>query len=70
MLALSAYLCPSWNAVCEGDVLCSYAVDQGINFIDTAEAYPVPPKAEIQASPPASLSTAYAISMLCTKRCC
>ncbi|MDN3516318.1 NADP(H)-dependent aldo-keto reductase [Aquisalimonas lutea] len=24
----------------------SYAVDQGINFIDTAEMYPVPPKAE------------------------
>lgn len=40
---------------------CSYAVDQGINFIDTAEAYPVPPKAEIQASPLASLSTAGAI---------
>eukprot|EP00891_Asterochloris_glomerata_P006296 jgi/Astpho2/6296/Aster-08347 len=39
----------------------SYAVDQGINFIDTAEAYPVPPKAEIQASPLASLSTAGAI---------
>lgn len=48
---------------------CSYAVDQGVNFIDTAEAYPVPPKAEIQASPLASLSTAGAISMLCTKRC-
>ena len=23
-----------------------YAIDQGINFIDTAEMYPVPPKAE------------------------
>ncbi len=25
-----------------------YAIGQGINFIDTAEMYPVPPKAETQ----------------------
>ncbi len=26
----------------------SYAIDRGINFIDTAEMYPVPPAADTQ----------------------
>ena len=70
MAALSAFLCPCSITVSEGArFLCSYAVDQGINFIDTAEAYPVPPKAEMQASPLAGLSAARAISMLCTRPC-
>lgn len=34
------------NTEAEAHEQLSYAVDQGINFIDTAEMYPVPPKAE------------------------
>ena len=36
------------NTVAEAHAQLDYAVAQGINFIDTAEMYPVPPKAETQ----------------------
>lgn len=36
------------NTEAEAHEQLDYAVDQGINFIDTAEMYPVPPKAETQ----------------------
>jgi aryl-alcohol dehydrogenase-like predicted oxidoreductase len=36
------------NAEVEAHEQLDYAVDRGINFIDTAEMYPVPPKAETQ----------------------
>ena len=34
------------NTEAEGHEQMDYAVDQGVNFFDTAELYPVPPKAE------------------------
>ncbi|GAB4350366.1 MAG: NADP(H)-dependent aldo-keto reductase [Gammaproteobacteria bacterium] len=36
------------NTEAEAHEQLDYALDQGINFIDTAEMYPVPPKAETQ----------------------
>ena len=36
------------NSESEAHEQLAYAVDQGINFIDTAEMYPVPPRAETQ----------------------
>jgi len=36
------------NTEAEAHEQIDYALDQGINFIDTAEMYPVPPKAETQ----------------------
>lgn len=36
------------NSEAEAHEQLDYAVDQGINFIDTAEMYPVPPRAETQ----------------------
>ncbi|MEJ2094699.1 MAG: NADP(H)-dependent aldo-keto reductase [Gammaproteobacteria bacterium] len=36
------------NTELEGHEQLDYAIDQGINFIDTAEMYPVPPQAETQ----------------------
>lgn len=36
------------NSEVEAHAQLDYAVDQGINFIDTAEMYPVPPRAETQ----------------------
>lgn len=36
------------NSEAEGHEQLDYALDQGINFIDTAELYPIPPKAETQ----------------------
>ena len=36
------------NSEAEAHAQLDYAVDQGINFIDTAEMYPVPPNAETQ----------------------
>ena len=36
------------NSYAEGAEQLSYALDQGINFIDTAEMYPVPPRRETQ----------------------
>ena len=34
------------NSEAEGHAQLNYAFDQGVNFIDTAEMYPVPPRAE------------------------
>ena len=36
------------NSEAEAHAQLDYAIDQGINFIDTAEMYPVPPNAETQ----------------------
>lgn len=36
------------NSEAEAHEQIDYALDQGVNFIDTAEMYPVPPKAETQ----------------------
>ena len=36
------------NSESEAHAQLDYALDQGVNFIDTAELYPVPPKAETQ----------------------
>jgi aryl-alcohol dehydrogenase-like predicted oxidoreductase len=36
------------NTEAEGHAQMDYALDQGINFFDTAEMYPIPPKAETQ----------------------
>lgn len=36
------------NSAAEAHEQIDYALDQGINFIDTAEMYPVPPRAETQ----------------------
>ena len=36
------------NSEAEGHAQLDYAVEQGINFIDTAEMYPVPPNATTQ----------------------
>jgi len=36
------------NTQAEGHQQLDYAIERGINFIDTAEMYPVPPKAETQ----------------------
>jgi len=38
------------NTEAEGHAQLDYAIDQGINFIDTAELYSIPPKAETQGS--------------------
>ena len=36
------------NSEAEAHAQMDYALDQGINFFDTAEMYPVPPQAETQ----------------------
>lgn len=36
------------NSEADGHAQMDYAVDQGINFFDTAELYPIPPRAETQ----------------------
>jgi aryl-alcohol dehydrogenase-like predicted oxidoreductase len=36
------------NTEADGHEQMDYAVDQGVNFFDTAELYPIPPKAETQ----------------------
>ena len=36
------------NSFDEGYEQMDYAVDNGVNFFDTAELYPIPPKAETQ----------------------
>ena len=38
------------NTEAEGHAQMDYALDQGINFFDTAELYSIPPKAETQGS--------------------
>jgi aryl-alcohol dehydrogenase-like predicted oxidoreductase len=38
------------NTEAEGHAQIDYALDQGINFLDTAELYSIPPKAETQGS--------------------
>lgn len=38
------------NTEAEGHAQLDYALDQGINFLDTAELYSIPPKAETQGS--------------------
>ncbi|MGL4439061.1 MAG: aldo/keto reductase, partial [Bosea sp. (in: a-proteobacteria)] len=38
------------NTETEGHAQMDYALDQGINFIDTAELYSIPPKPETQGS--------------------
>ena len=36
------------NSEADGHAQMDYAIDQGVNFFDTAELYPVPPKADMQ----------------------
>ncbi len=36
------------NSEREGHEQMDYALDQGVNFFDTAELYPIPPKADTQ----------------------
>ena len=38
------------NSEAEGHQQMDYALDQGVNFFDTAELYSIPPKAETQGS--------------------
>ena len=38
------------NTEAEGHEQMDYALEQGINFFDTAELYSIPPKAETQGS--------------------
>ncbi len=38
------------NTEAEGHAQMDYALDQGINFFDTAEMYAIPPRAETQGS--------------------
>ena len=38
------------NSLAESSKQLDYAISRGINFIDTAEMYPVPPRAETQGS--------------------
>ena len=45
------------NTEAEAHEQLDYALDQGINFIDTAEMYPVPPKAETQGRTEAYIGT-------------
>ena len=36
------------NTPAEGQAQLDYALDRGVNFIDTAELYPIPPRRETQ----------------------
>lgn len=47
-LCLGTMTWGSQNSEAEGHAQMDYAVEQGINFFDTAELYPVPPAAETQ----------------------
>ena len=38
------------NTEAEGHAQLDYALDQGVNFIDTAELYSIPPRKETQGS--------------------
>jgi aryl-alcohol dehydrogenase-like predicted oxidoreductase len=42
------------NTEAEAHSQLDYALERGINFIDTAEMYPVMPRAETQGSPSAT----------------
>lgn len=45
------------NTEAEGHEQMSYAIDQGVNFFDTAELYPVPARAETQGRTEAAIGT-------------
>lgn len=45
------------NSQAEGFEQLDYAVSQGVNFIDTAELYAIPPKAETYGATKSSLVT-------------
>ena len=44
------------NTMEEGHEQMDYALDQGVNFFDAAELYPIPPKAETQGKKKSSFS--------------
>lgn len=48
------------NTESEGHAQMDYAIDQGINFFDTAEMYSIPPKAETQGSTEKIIGTWFA----------
>ncbi len=48
------------NTEAEGHEQMDYAVERGINFFDTAELYPIPPKAETQGRTEAIIGTWFA----------
>ncbi len=48
------------NTEAEGHAQMDYALDQGINFFDTAEMYAIPPKAETQGSTETIIGTWFA----------
>ncbi len=48
LLCLGTMTWGEQNSEAEGHAQLDYAVGEGINFIDTAEMYPVPPKAQTQ----------------------
>ena len=48
LLCLGTMTWGEQNTEAEGHAQLDYAIDSGINFIDTAELYPVPPRAETQ----------------------
>ena len=48
------------NTEAEGHAQLDYAIDRGINFIDTAEMYSIPPKAETQGSTERIIGTWFA----------
>lgn len=50
LLCLGTMTFGEQNTEAEGHEQLNYAVEQGINFIDTAEMYPVPPMADTQGS--------------------
>ncbi|HEX8057008.1 MAG TPA: NADP(H)-dependent aldo-keto reductase [Novosphingobium sp.] len=47
-LALGSMTWGEQNSEAEGHAQLDYAVGRGVNFIDVAEAYPIPPRAETQ----------------------
>lgn len=49
-LALGTMTWGEQNSEQEGHAQLDYALDQGINFLDTAESYSIPPRAETQGS--------------------
>jgi aryl-alcohol dehydrogenase-like predicted oxidoreductase len=57
LLCLGTMTWGEQNSEAEGHAQLDYAVAAGINFIDTAELYPVPPRAETQGRTEAILGT-------------